>query len=292
MATIRFRTPYGFVHCQIKPEHDMLREISEEVRINLKDRLRDVRQAIRQRRHDSGRPAVLPLPGSASRPGIPFPLREIEGLLGHVVSAFDDAMTAAETLVPYESQAGTAARPFTTYFPPGGRQDMLAGERAFRRDMYYLVRAMLARRNASAERVHEACFATVHAAMVKRRPDLIATLGEPSGEPERTARAAQMCVALVLEFLRLRPLRLDIKGEPATKLIDAESTLTVSLLAPIALACGLASLEASDEPDSDPLEMAAMAVEARLDRIIAACRGSDPAAELTPIFAMLLFHLR
>jgi hypothetical protein len=38
--------------------------------------------------------------------------------------------------------------------------------------------------------------------------------------------------------------------------------------------------------------MAAIAVEARLDRIVPACRAADPVAELTPIFAMLIFHLR
>ena len=48
----------------------MLREISEEVRVNLKDRLREARQQIRRHRHDS----------SASRSRPPFPFGEIEGL--------------------------------------------------------------------------------------------------------------------------------------------------------------------------------------------------------------------
>ena len=72
----------------------MLRQISEEVRVNLKDRLRDVRQGVRQLRHD-GRPS----PQNAQARS-PFPISEIEGLLGHAVSAFDDAMSAAESLVP------------------------------------------------------------------------------------------------------------------------------------------------------------------------------------------------
>lgn len=268
----------------------MLREISEEVRINLKDRLRDVRQAIRQRRHDSGRSNLLPLPGAGA--SVPFPLREIEGLLGHAVSAFDDAMTAAETLVPYDGRQAGAARSFETYFPLNGRQNVLAGERAFRRDMYYLVKTMLARRNASADRVHEASFAAVHAAMLQRHSDLLAALGNTTGETDRTAQVAQICAALVVEFLHQRPLRLDIPEGTVKNLMQAESALTVSLLAPAALACGLASVGAADELDSDPLEIAALAVEARLDRIIAACRSADPIAELTPVFAMLLFHLR
>lgn len=268
----------------------MLREISEEVRINLKDRLRDVRHAIRQRRHDSSRSNVM-TPAAASST-VPFPLRELEGLLGHAVSAFDNAMTAAETLVPYEGRPAGAPRSLETYFPLRGKQNALAGERAFRRDMYYLVQSMLARRNASADRVHEASFAAVHAAMFKRHPDLIAALGNASSETDRTAQVAQMCAALVLEFLHQRPLRLEVPEGAARNLVDVESALTVSLLAPAALACGLASIDATEEPNSDPLEIAALAVEARLDRIIKACRGTDPVAELTPIFAMLLFHLR
>ncbi|KQZ81320.1 hypothetical protein ASD64_09965 [Mesorhizobium sp. Root157] len=268
----------------------MLREISEEVRINLKDRLRDVRHAIRQHRHDGGRSNAVP-PAAGNSP-VPFPLRELEGLLGHAVSAFDDVMTAAETLVPHEGRAAAQPRSFETYFPLRGKQKALAGERAFRRDMYYLVKAMLARKNASADRVHEASFAAVHAAMLKRYPDLIAALGNAAGETDRTAQVTQMCAALVLEFLHQRPLRLDIVEGAAKNLIEAESALIVSLLAPAALACGLASMGTADEPDCDPLEIAALAVEARLDRIISACRATDPVAELTPIFAMLLFHLR
>jgi hypothetical protein len=267
----------------------MLREISEEVRINLKDRLRDVRHAIRQRRHDGDRPGLLPRPVGENQ--VPFPLREIEGLLGHAVSAFDDAMTAAETLVPHEGRTGAAPRSLETYFRLDGRQNAIAGERAFRRDMYYLAKTMLARKNASADRVHEASFAAVHAAMLKRHLVLIGALGSSAGETDRAAKVAQVCAALVVEFLHQRPLRLDMPDDPARNLIEAESVLTVSLLAPVALACGLASM-AAGEPDSDPLEIAALAVEARLDRIIPACRGSDPVAELTPIFAMLLFHLR
>ncbi len=273
----------------------MLREISEEVRINLKDRLRDVRHAIRQRRHDSGRAPALPpalaLPGLAAP--VALPLRGIEGLLGHAASAFDDAMTVAETFVPHQGRAGAAPRPFAAYFPPKGRQDALAGERAFRRDMYYLVKAMLARRNAGADRLlHEASFAAVHAAVQKRHPGLVAALGRPAGGTERAAQVAEMCAALTLEFLLQRPLRLEAADDAAKNPVEAEAALTLSLLAPIALACGLASMEAADEPDADPLETAAMAVEARLERIVAACRAPDPVAELTPIFAMLLFHLR
>ena len=77
----------------------MLRELSEDVRIRVKDTLRDFRSVVRQHRHDyaPGRPAT---PDAKDQP---FPLREIEGLLGHAVSAFDDVMSLAESLAPHGS---------------------------------------------------------------------------------------------------------------------------------------------------------------------------------------------
>ncbi len=116
----------------------MLREISEEVRVNLKDRLRDVRHVIRRHRHDS--PAQQARLGDEARPT--FPIREIEGLLGHAASAFDDMMSVAETLVPRERSgrmSGLTPKPLGVYFASGDAA--LAGERAFRRDMYALAKA-------------------------------------------------------------------------------------------------------------------------------------------------------
>lgn len=263
----------------------MLREISEEVRINLKDRLREMRHAIRRHRHDNAGPGLPPLPGGRT----PFPLPEIEGLIGRAVSAFDDAMTMAETLMPHD---GGPVRPrsFDVYFRSGS--DALKGERAFRRDMYYMAKAMLAHRKAVADPVQEAGFATVHAAMLRQHGDLLRPAEGEIGDTQRIARIAQLCAALSVELLRARPVRPHPPEGGVANVLEAENMLAVSVLAPLALAPALAEAGAETDQGTDLLDMAAMAVEARLDRIVPACRAADPVAELTPIFAMLIFHLR
>lgn len=264
----------------------MLREISEEVRINLKDRLREMRHAIRRHRHDSAGPGLPPLPGGRT----PFPLPEIEGLIGRAVSAFDDAMTMAETLVPHDGSAQVRPRSFDAYFRPGG--EALDGERAFRRDMYYLAKSMLVRRKADADPVQEAGFAAVHAAMLRQHASLLRAPADEAGETQRIARIAQLCAAMSVELLRVRPVRPRLPEGSSANVLEAENMLTVSVLTPLALAAALASAGTETEPGTDLLDIAAMAVEARLDRIVPACRATDPVAELTPIFAMLIFHLR
>lgn len=265
----------------------MLREISEEVRISLKDRLREMRQTIRRHRHDSGRQGLL-----APRPGgqAPFPLSGVEELLGHAVSAFDDAMTMAETLTPFDGETHARPRPFEIYFPAG--RATIEGERAFRRDMYYLAKAMLSRRDAVAGPIYEAGFAAVHAAMLRRHGALLCPAAAEAGDTKRMARLAGLCAALSLELLRMRPVRPALPEGAAANVLEAENTLAVSVLVPMALAVALASAGAEVEPGSSLLDMAAMAVEARMERILPACRAADPVAELTPIFAMLIFHLR
>ena len=92
----------------------MLRELSEDVRIRVKDRLRDFRSIVRQHRHDHG--PGKPAPAEAKDQ--PFPIRGIEGLLGQAASAFDDVMTLAETLAPRGSPARASASMRTTVIRP------------------------------------------------------------------------------------------------------------------------------------------------------------------------------
>lgn len=264
----------------------MLREISEEVRINLKDRLREMRHAIRRHRHDTGNASVLPPPPGGRAP---FPLPEIDGLVSRAISVFDDAMTMAETLVPHDGRGHSKPMPFDTYFRPAG--SLLDGERAFRRDMYHLAKSILARRGAVAEPVQEAGFAAVHAAMLHQHGELLKPLESDATETERTAQAAALCAALLVELLRARPVRPRLPQGKVANVLEAETILAVSVLAPMVLTVALTSSGTDTENGSDLLDIAALAVEARLDRIIPACRAADPAAELTPIFAMLIFHL-
>ena len=264
----------------------MLRQISEEMRVNLKDRLRDVRQGVRQFRHD-GRPSQR----AQSQP--PFPIGEIEGLLGHAVSAFDDAMSAAESLVPRSGkQPGLAvARSLSVYFP-AERTLAQAGERAFRRDLYYLAQAALARRTIGAAVIHEADLAAVHATMRKRHAARIAALSNPAGPEGRIAAVASLCSALLITLVDHRPIRLADRAPYVFangNALDRSSQMRA--LATVTLLCGVATFEGSDAAGSDLLELSDLAVDARLDRIDQACANADADGELTAMFALLLSHL-
>lgn len=257
----------------------MLREISEEVRVNLKDRLREARQSIRRRRHDI-RPA-------AAQPRPPFPFSEIEGLLGHAVSAFDDVMTMAETLAPRRlgGRAGMAtARPFDVYFPA---RDPIAGERAFRRDLYALAKAVLAARRLDSMRISEASFAAVHAAFARQQAGALADLASADAWTDRIALTASLSAALLAELVRQQPLRFGEDGSVAG--LGRETA--IACLAPVALACGLATMEAGKPAEPDMLEIAILAVDARIERIHAAFNGKDAQGDLTALFATLLAHL-
>ena len=262
----------------------MLRQISEEVRINLKDRLRDVRHGVRQFRHDGRRSQQ----GAQSRP--PFPIGEIEGLLGHAVSAFDEAMSAAESLVPRRGkQPGLAvAQSLRVYFPAEGTLAQ-AGERAFRRDLYYLAQAALAKRTIGAAVVHEADLAAVHATMRKRHADRIAALSRPMGPEGRIAAAASLCSALLIALVDHRPIRLADRTPYVFARLDGQSQMRA--FATVTLLCGVATLDGSDAAASDLLELADLAVDARLDRIEHAWAEADADRELTSVFAFLLSHL-
>jgi hypothetical protein len=255
----------------------MLREISEEVRVNLKDRLREARQSIRRRRHDT--------PSAATQTRPPFPFSEIEGLLGHAVSAFDDVMTMAETLAPRRlgGHASVAtAKPLDTYFPA---RDVLAGERAFRRDLYTLVKAILTMRRLEGARVSEASFAAVHAAFAKQQAEPLADLPRKAAWTDRVALVASLSAALLVELIRHQPLRFEEKAGGSSR--DA----AIACLAPVALTCGLATMEAGKPPEADLLEIATLAVDARIERIQAAFDGKDAQGDLTALFATLLAHL-
>jgi hypothetical protein len=256
----------------------MLREISEEVRVNLKDRLREARQSIRRRRHD-----IQP---ATTRPRPPFPFNEIEGLLGHAVSAFDDVMTMAETLAPRRlgGRPNTAtARSFDVYFPA---RDVIAGERAFRRDLYALARAVLAMRRLDGAQVSETGLATLHAIFAREQAGPLADLARASAWTDRIALAATLSAALLVELVRQQPLRFEKAADGSP-----ERETVIACLAPLALTCGLATMEAGNPPETDLLEIAALAVDARMERILTAFAGKEVQGDLTALFATLLAHL-
>lgn len=267
----------------------MLRQISEDVRVNLKDRLREVRDAIRQSRHDGAgealREATSHLP--------PFPGKGIEGLLSHAASAVDDALSLAESLVPHERPAkvdGTTVKSLRSYFPAGDKDQQLGGERLFRRDMYYLAKAVLAELKVVDARIHEANFAAVHASMRKRHADLLAALAGSSDPSEQLSPVASACSALLMEFLGQRPIRFSEAAVDMPAVVHG-TALDIRCLAPLALACGLATIATDGSSEPDMLEIAVLAANVRHDRILQACAKADPMSELTAVFTTLLAHL-
>ncbi len=263
----------------------MLREISEEVRVALKDRLRDARQVIRQHRHDGGYSPMARIGERLNLPQPPGPLRGVEGLLGRAVSVFDDAMTLAEKFVPIErptvAETGSA-RSFTLYFRDGSE-----GGRAFRRDLYYLAAVVLAKRGIAGARIHETELASVHAAMRDRHRAELPALAGAQGWSDRVAASSVLCASLLTELLDHRPIRFEDGSVPR----DSVRTLEILCLTPMVLACGFATVDPGALQEADLIDLTILATDARLDRIEPACRGPEGREELARIFAMLLAHL-
>jgi hypothetical protein len=265
----------------------MLRELSEDVRIRVKDRLRDFRSIVRQHRHDHA-PVK---PASAEAKDQPFPVREIEGLLGHAVSAFDDVMSLAESFAPHRS-AGVAVsgpQPLQTYFRAEG-ESHLDGERAFRRDLYRLAKLVLEQKKLNDFRIREGDFAAVHGALEKRDAPLIARLHAEIDRDERVSLVAALSSSLFVELVRQKPIKLQAP-EGHEQPIDSGNMIAVNCLAAIAIACGLATLDMEGAAGPELMEIAVLAVDARADRIHAALGSDDKANQLTPLFAGLLTHL-
>jgi hypothetical protein len=112
-------------------------------------------------------------------------------------------------------------------------------------------------------------------------------LERESAWTERVGLVADLSAALLVELMRHDPLR---TGEaPQARPLDR--TQAIACLAPVALACGLATMEPDARPEADLLEIAMLAVDARLDRILDAFAGTNPRGDLTAILAALLAHL-
>lgn len=267
----------------------MLRELSEDVRIRVKDRLRDFRSIVRQHRHDhaSGRPA------SQDAKDQPFPIREIEGLFGHAVSVFDDVMSMAQSLAPHGNSGATPVsgpQPLQSYFRAKG-ESHLDGERAFRRDLYRLARLVLEQKNLDAVSIRESDFAAVHGALEKRDAELVARLHVEAGRDGRVSLVAALSASLFVELVRHEPIKLPVPGTDEEEATDTGRTVAVNCLAAIAIACGLATLDMEGAAGPELMEIAVLAVDARADRIRAALDGDDQVKQLTPLFESLLTHL-
>lgn len=255
----------------------MLRSLSEEVVVSLKDRLRHVRTMVRQSRHDH--------PGGPRKPTIADPLAlppEVERLLGRAASMVDDTLTAAETvsrsLLPIvRGDDGLRLHGLDRYFPadPHHAQE---GERLFRRDLYAAFRAA---GQTDGRPVHEADFAQAHQAIRRTQSGLLAAMHAATEPAERLDAVAAVAAALVMGLLASRP---SMSEHNATH-------PDLAALTPIVLASAIVTLSPAENGAADLIEAAALASEARAERIAKAVAGTDPARDLAVVFAMLLAHL-
>lgn len=267
----------------------MLRELSEDVRILVKDRLRELRSAVRQHRHDQ---APVGQAASDSK-GQQFPIREIEGLLGHAARAFDDVMTLAESLAPsgaLKHSPVAGPQPLQSYFRAKGGS-RLDGQRAFRRDLYCLAKLVLEQKKLHDFRIRETDFAAVHDALEGRNAELVARLHAEQDRDERIFLVAALSSSLFVELVRRQPITLQAVGSDRLERADPSRAIVVNCLAAIAIASGLATLDMEGAPAPELMEIAVLAVDARGERIRSALDSDDRMNELTPLFASLLTHL-
>lgn len=259
----------------------MLRALSDEIAVNLKDRLREVRYMIRRSRHDS-----LRNESAASERGEPV---SPEILLGHAASVMDRAFSVAEEISlslvstnPHAHHGAPKARSLAVYFNGDD------GARAFRHDIYYLVKDALRRKHLQNVLIHETAIATAQSRITRRHDRLVKEAIAAETTDGRITVTAKAITAMFLELMETKPIR--FVAATGSDDMQALRGIEIVSLAAACLACGLATAKAADLEDTDPLESAMLALEARQDRLSQAAGESDHAA-LETLFQTLIAHL-
>ncbi len=247
----------------------MLRTLSDEIAVTIRDRLRDMRYVIRRTR------AAARAPES----GPPTP----EALLGQAASVVDAALTAAETISlslvssePSRHHSAPRMRAFGFYFAGG------EGARAFHGDMYYFLKEILRRHRIADALIHEAAFAAIHERMARKYRRLL--VERTDEEEAATATAA----ALFLDVMAERPVRLAPPDDEAGQCGLLEAEITGAAAA--SLFCALSTVKPAEVAEADPLESILLAIGARYERLAAAAAMRD-AKKLEALFATLVAHL-
>jgi hypothetical protein len=249
----------------------MIRDLSNEIVVSLKDRLRDVRHLIRASRKDSG-PAGQDLP---------------DMLLGKAARVMDKAFTAAETIsISLVSQDPAAhsttieACSLDIYFPA----DTAKGEARFRRDVYYLTKRLLSVLGSRNALIHESTFTSVHTAMIRRHGVLLYEAKD--GDLRHISDA---CARLAIELQsQYQSAHIPLPGYTEQRPDLKSQHLCFSS---IALAIALATY-ADHEPGGERLvDSALLALQARQEKFYAAIEANDRAEALATLFAFLIPHL-
>jgi hypothetical protein len=257
-----------------------LRELPNEAAVNVKDRLRDIREFLRAHRHDR-------LRGGRAPAGMPGPAGQIGELLGHAASVVDDTLTLAEslstTLLPLPDGEPACCRPLAVYFPAGAGASW-RGERTFRHDMYAAAKQASTAFGLETAGLRESAFSSAHSAMRRRHGALLAGL-QAAPAAERRQRVAGVLAALTIELRSAVLGENSLRGEK-----QAEAERFVRRYVPGLLASGMASLSADAPQSPDCSQLALLGTEAREERIAAVLSQASP-GDLASLYERLLAHL-
>lgn len=252
----------------------MLRDVSDDMALHLKDRLRDVRDFLRMYRHDHQRE-------TRSRQAV----SDIEKLLGRAVSVVDDTLTLAEstsrTMLLGSEGNELVLRPLTDYFVP----DPMEGERAFRRQMYQFAKAFAGKLdNTEIPVIRETLFTGAHESVRQRQGHALLALRNTKA-PETVLTPLANVMAHLLQEICSRSM-----NEAVAHATPASEESCIRVFTPGVLASGLAILD-DGLTVHNLLDIATLAVSARRERMARSLRADQPIADLTRIFENLLRHL-
>jgi hypothetical protein len=260
----------------------MLRHLSDDIVVNLKDGLRGVRHVIRANRHDR----LLP----TRRPRSPGELPDM--LLGTAATAVDTALSLAQSLSvslisddrEILSRTGRVGG-LTRYF---SNPD---GARLFRREMYYLTRELLHRYVRQDVFIHEAAFAEIHLCLKR---DHAIVFEKAVSEGASDADIARACAFLAIESVKRHAVRIVERGAPLPVTSALEKDAEIVLFSATGLAIALATVAHRDgltNNGADLIESAFLAVSAQEERFIAAFASHDPSASVAEHFKRLMAYL-
>ncbi|RCS23903.1 hypothetical protein DUT91_11600 [Phyllobacterium salinisoli] len=264
----------------------MFNHVNDDIVVNLKDRLRDIRHVIRQVGSNSQGRRLTNLP-----PKNPAELPEM--LLGTAATFVDTALTMAETisisLISDHPARGRTNRigSLKLYFShPDGR-------RLFHREMYHLTKEVLRRSGRGDAFIHEAAFADVYISLARNHGNVFA---RALAQDASTRDIAKACAVLTIESVRRHPAKTMGTASPLPASVALQPETEILVFSTIGLAYAVATTQPQDtsaptDDMSDLLESAFLAVSAREDRFAAAFASEDPCSALAELFSRLVVYL-
>ncbi|MFC5586610.1 hypothetical protein ACFPOD_15955 [Nitratireductor kimnyeongensis] len=242
--------------------------------IQLKDRMRDIRDFLRSHRHERQ---------ATTAAGRHF--GDMESVLGRAASMIDDTLNLAETasrsVLSATQKHELVLWPLSDYFG-----DQESGERAFRRHMYRAARTLARTLEADAEPpvIREAGFTAAHEALRRRQGSMVLALKNAAEPEKKHALIAGMLAHLIQEICHSA---LSDQAAPPSR---QASKACILVFAPGLLTSALMAFGES-LPVSDLFDIATLAISARQDRMAHSLGADQPISDLAAIFEALLIHL-